>query len=82
MTGAVGRASRGQWTDDEIRCQAAATPDAAHGVTADVLPNDGKQDIRNVTGCRTSAKSAARLWLATGGVVPAANCRASVPCTR
>ena len=26
MTGAVGRASRGQWTDDEIRCQAAATP--------------------------------------------------------
>jgi hypothetical protein len=41
MTGAVRR--------DEIRCQAAATPDAAHGVTADVLPNDGKRDIRNGT---------------------------------
>jgi hypothetical protein len=47
MTGAVRRARRGQWTDDEIRCQAAATPDAAHGVTADALPNDGKHDIRN-----------------------------------
>ena len=74
------RCQRPRWRSPGRRDRSIPAPMRLMALQLTCFPTLGS--IVSVTGCRASAKSAASLSQATEGVVPVANCRAGVPCTR